>query len=99
MGATALFTLAPGSPEQARSPEGRADNPGRHRLTVAPTPKQGSPSVAHFGDKIDDHASLRALLGLLLGSGQILGIAAAVPDGALEIVSRQAPAINLPAGG
>jgi 4'-phosphopantetheinyl transferase len=57
-----------------------------------------SPPIAHFTGEIDDDASRWAFRSLHLTDRHIVGIAAAVPDGELEIVPRQTSAINLPAG-
>jgi len=53
-----------------------------------------SPPIAHFGDEIDDDASRWAFRSLRLT--HIVGIAAAMPDGELEIVPRRTRAINPP---
>ncbi|WP_244734679.1 4'-phosphopantetheinyl transferase family protein [Mesorhizobium sp. 113-1-2] len=53
-----------------------------------------SPPIAHFGDEIDDDASRWAFRSLRLTDRHIVGIAAAMPDGELEIVPRRTRAIN-----
>jgi 4'-phosphopantetheinyl transferase len=58
-----------------------------------------SPPIAHFIGEIDDDASRWAFRSLHLATRHVVGIAAAMPDGVLEIVPTQTRAINLPAGG
>jgi 4'-phosphopantetheinyl transferase len=55
-----------------------------------------SPPIAYFGDEIDDDASRWAFRSLHLTDRHIVGIAAVVPDGELEIVPRRTRAINPP---